>query len=55
MKKLFLIFFLSFLISQEANPTYLKIELEKSISDINARQFANAISRIDNIDFSDSL
>jgi len=54
MKKLFLIFFLSFLISQEANPTYLKIELEKSIADINARQFANAISRIDNIDFSDS-
>ena len=54
MKKLFLIFFLSFLISQEANPTYLKIELEKSIADINARQFANAISRIDNINFSDS-
>ena len=54
MKKLFLMFFLSFLISQEANPTYLKIELEKSIADINARQFANAISRIDNIDFSDS-
>ena len=54
MKKLFLIFFLSFLIGQEANPTYLKIELEKSIADINARQFANAISRIDNIDFSDS-
>tara|TARA_B100000427_G_scaffold266961_1_gene232539 strand:- start:475 stop:2298 length:1824 start_codon:yes stop_codon:yes gene_type:complete len=54
MKKLFLIFFLSFLVSQEANPTYLKIELEKSIADINARQFANAISRIDNIDFSDS-
>ena len=54
MKKLFLIFFLSFLISQEANPTFLKIELEKSIADINARQFANAISRIDNIDFSDS-
>jgi len=55
MKKLFLIFFLSFLISQEANPTYLKIELEKSIADINARQFANAISRIDNINFSDSV
>ena len=54
MKKLFLIFFLSFLISQEANPTYLKMELEKSIADINARQFANAISRIDNINFSDS-
>ncbi len=54
MKKLFLIFFLSFLISQEANPTYLKIELEKSIADINARQFANAISRVDNINFSDS-
>ena len=54
MKKLFLMFFFSFLISQEANPTYLKIELEKSIADINARQFANAISRIDNIDFSDS-
>ena len=54
MKKLFLIFFLSFLISQEANSTYLKIELEKSIADINARQFANAISRIDNINFSDS-
>ena len=55
MKKLFLIFLLSFLISQEANPTYLKIELEKSIADINARQFANAISRIDNINFSDSV
>ena len=54
MKKLFLIFLLSFLISQEANPTYLKIELEKSIADINSRQFANAISRIDNINFSDS-
>ena len=54
MKKLFLMFFFSFLISQEANPTYLKIELEKSIADINSRQFANAISRIDNINFSDS-
>ena len=54
MKKLFLILFLSFLIGQESNPTYLKIELEKSIADINARKFANAISRIDNIDFSNS-
>ena len=54
MKRLLIILFFSILLSQEGNSAYLRLELENTIKDINARQFDSAILRVDNTNFSDS-
>jgi CTP synthase (UTP-ammonia lyase) len=55
MRKTLFILLISLAIAQNSNDDYLKLELNKAVSDINSKKFNNAIARIENNDFSESI